>query len=102
MTDLVDWLRSLGLEKYEEVLRAHDVDLAIASELTEQDLEKLGLSLGHRRKFIAAAAKLRRGEGPAAAPTRRAAPDARWDGDCLLQSRHRLHAVAPTRFCVSC
>lgn len=51
-------------------LRTHDIDLEIATKLTEQDLEKLGFSLGHRRKFLAAAAKLRaRGltEAPAAA-----------------------------------
>jgi class 3 adenylate cyclase len=33
----------------------------VAPNLSEQDLEKLGLSLGHRLKFIAAAAKLRAG-----------------------------------------
>ncbi len=59
MTTLRNWLQALGLEKYEEALRAHDIDLEVAPELTEQDLDRLGLSLGHRRKFIAAAAKLR-------------------------------------------
>ena len=59
MSDIDIWLQSLGLEKYGEVLASHDIDLAVAPDLTEQDLEKLGLSLGHRRKFIAAAAKLR-------------------------------------------
>src|SRR3978361_1840743 len=59
MADIDIWLQSLGLEKYGEVLASHDIDLAVAPDLTEQDLEKLGLSLGHRRKFIAAAAKLR-------------------------------------------
>ncbi len=53
------WLQSLGLEKYSAVFANHDIDLAVAPDLTEQDLEKLGLSLGHRRKFMAAAAKLR-------------------------------------------
>ena len=48
-----------GLEKYCEVFAGNDIDLTVAPELTEQDLEKLGLSLGHRRKFIAAAATLR-------------------------------------------
>jgi len=66
MSDLALWLQSLGLEKYEEALRAHDVDLEIASELTEQDLERLGFSLGHRRKFLAAAARLRGHEVPRA------------------------------------
>jgi class 3 adenylate cyclase/ABC-type lipoprotein export system ATPase subunit len=66
MSDIDIWLQSLGLEKYGEILASHDIDLAVAPDLTEQDLEKLGLSLGHRRKFIAAAAKLR-GPPPAVA-----------------------------------
>jgi class 3 adenylate cyclase len=59
MSDFRVWLQSLGLEKYCEVFASHDIDLTVAPDLTEQDLEKLGLSLGHRRKFISAAAKLR-------------------------------------------
>jgi class 3 adenylate cyclase/ABC-type lipoprotein export system ATPase subunit len=66
MSDLDIWLQSLGLEKYGEVLASHDIDLAVVPDLTEQDLEKLGLSLGHRRKFIAAAARLRMVEAPPA------------------------------------
>lgn len=58
MSDLQSWLRDLSLEKYDEVMRANDIDLAVAADLTEQDLEKLGLSLGHRRRFLTAAAKL--------------------------------------------
>ena len=67
-SDFRDWLKGLGLEKYGETLASHDIDLAIAPELTDQDLEKLGLSLGHRRKFLAAAAKLRGAPAPASAP----------------------------------
>jgi hypothetical protein len=48
MSDIKLWLQSLGLEKYGEVLTSHDVDLSVAPDLTEQDLEKLGFSLGHR------------------------------------------------------
>jgi class 3 adenylate cyclase/tetratricopeptide (TPR) repeat protein len=59
MSDINLWLQSLGLEKYGEVLASHDIDLTVVPHLTERDLEKLGLSLGHRRKFIAAAVKLR-------------------------------------------
>ena len=59
MSDITPWLLSLGLEKYDELLSNNDIDLAVAPDLTELDLEKLGLSLGHRRKFMAAAAKLR-------------------------------------------
>ena len=59
MSDLKLWLQSIGLEKYDEVLADHDIDLNVVSELTDQDLQELGLSLGHRRKFMAAAVKLR-------------------------------------------
>lgn len=63
MSEFKLWLQSVGLEKYGEVFASHDIDLTVVPDLTEQDLEKLGLSLGHRRKFMAAAAKFR------AAPT---------------------------------
>jgi len=59
MSDFELWLQSVGLEKYAQVFASHDIDLTVAPDLTEQDLEKLGLSLGHRRKFMAAAAKFR-------------------------------------------
>jgi class 3 adenylate cyclase len=52
-------------------MRANDIDRAVVTDLTEQDLEKLGLSLGHRRKFLGAAAKLRAlSDESAAAPAR--------------------------------
>jgi class 3 adenylate cyclase/ABC-type transport system involved in cytochrome c biogenesis ATPase subunit len=61
MPDIELWLKGIGLEKYAEVFARHDIDLDVAPSLSEQDLEKLGLSLGHRRKFLAAVAKLRAG-----------------------------------------
>ena len=61
MPDIELWLKNIGLEKYAEVFARHDIDLDVAPSLSEQDLEKLGLSLGHRRKFLAAVAKLRAG-----------------------------------------
>ena len=60
MSDIKPWLDDLGLGRYLEALQSNDVDLAVAADLSEQDLEKLGLSLGHRRRFLAAAALLRR------------------------------------------
>lgn len=60
MSDIQPWLNDLGLERYLEALQSSDIDLAVAADLSEQDLEKLGLSLGHRRRFLAAAALLRR------------------------------------------
>ena len=58
MTKTGNWLAGLGLEQYAEVFAENDVDLDIAAELTDEDLKELGLSLGHRRKFLRAAAKL--------------------------------------------
>ena len=61
MPDIDLWLKNVGLEKYAEVFARHDIDLEVAASLTEHDLEVLGLSLGHRRKFLAAVAKFRAG-----------------------------------------
>src|SRR6476469_7332268 len=52
--DLGDWLRSLGLEQYEAVFRAHAIDSDVFSELSEGDLEKLGIPLGDRKRLIKA------------------------------------------------
>jgi len=59
MPDLQDWLRQFGLESLAGVLADHDVDLDILPDLTDADFEKLGVSLGHRRKLLKAVAILR-------------------------------------------
>src|SRR5215472_11777814 len=56
--DVGGWLRSLGLEQYEAVFRASDIDADILPELTEVDLEKLGVSLGHRKRLLRAISDL--------------------------------------------
>jgi SAM domain (Sterile alpha motif) len=50
---LRQWLRSLGLEQYAESFERNDVGLDLLSELSDADFEKLGLSLGHRRRGLA-------------------------------------------------
>ena len=52
--DVGDWLRSLGLGKYEATFRDSEIDSDILHELTESDLEKLGLPLGHRKRLLKA------------------------------------------------
>jgi SAM domain (Sterile alpha motif) len=42
--DLGDWLRSLGLEQYEAIFRENAIDAAVLPDLTDQDLEKLGVA----------------------------------------------------------
>ncbi len=58
MRDLKTWLDRMNLGEYADVLTENDVDLDVAPSLTETDLKDLGLSLGHRKKFIAAARNL--------------------------------------------
>jgi class 3 adenylate cyclase len=57
-TDVSGWLRSLGLDQYEAVFRDNAIDLSVLPDLTDQDLEKLGVLLGHRRKLLRAIAAL--------------------------------------------
>jgi hypothetical protein len=57
--DIVDLLRSVGLERYEPAFRAQEIDIDDLPELTETDLEKLGLPLGPRRRLLKAVAALR-------------------------------------------
>ena len=52
------WLRSLGLEQYEAAFRENAIDFSVLPDVTDQDLEKLGVMLGHRRKLLRAIANL--------------------------------------------
>ena len=58
--DLGGWLRSLGLDRYEAAFRANAIDADVLCDLTDQDLEKLGVLLGHRRKLLRAISRTRR------------------------------------------
>lgn len=49
-----DWLRNLGLQQYESVFIENAIDIDVLAELTESDLEKLGVLLGDRKRFIKA------------------------------------------------
>ena len=57
MSDLRDWLRSNKFEQYAEIFEANDIDLDILPELSERDLEQLGVSLGNRRRLRKALAE---------------------------------------------
>jgi class 3 adenylate cyclase len=52
------WLRDLGLERYADAFEANAIDFEVLSELTDADLEKLGVLLGHRKKLLKAIAAL--------------------------------------------
>jgi hypothetical protein len=72
--DIVVWLRSLGLGKYEAIFRENDIDEAVLPNLTAEDLKDLGVSIvGHRRKLLNAIAVLRTDAG-SRAPSANTAP----------------------------
>src|SRR5262249_36008480 len=47
-----EWLISIGMAEYADCFVQNDVDLDVVPELTDRDLEQLGVSLGHRRKML--------------------------------------------------
>src|SRR5579871_1971255 len=53
--DIGEWLEGLGLGQYEAVFRNHNIDVDTLSELTDEDLSKLGVALGARRRILRAA-----------------------------------------------
>ena len=57
--DIVVWLRSLGLGKYEAIFRENDIDETVLPSLTHENLKELGVaSFGHRVKLLDAIAAL--------------------------------------------
>ena len=71
--DVMVWLRSLGLGKYEAAFRENEIDETVLPNLTAEDLKELGVAaLGHRRKLLDAIAALRGDTTPKVVPTAQA------------------------------
>jgi class 3 adenylate cyclase len=63
MQQIADWLERLGLGQYAQRFAENDIDFEVLSDLTDQDLEKIGVaSVGHRRKLLRAIANLKGAE----------------------------------------
>src|SRR5579859_2729214 len=75
MRQVSDWLDELGMSEYSQRFAENRIDFSILSDLTDQDLEKMGVVLGDRRKMLRAIAGLKSGPSaveppaPAVAPT---------------------------------
>jgi class 3 adenylate cyclase len=52
--DVGDWLRGLGLGQYEATFRENEIDGEVLADLTDGDLEKLGVPMGHRKRLLKA------------------------------------------------
>jgi SAM domain (Sterile alpha motif) len=82
--DIVVWLRSLGLGKYEAAFRENEIDETVLPSLTHETLKELGVTaVGHRLKLLDAIAALRNdasGKTPSVdATTTSSAPSAAED-----------------------
>src|ERR1700745_2836112 len=75
MKTIADWLSQVGMHEYAQRFAENGIDLDILTELSDQDLEKIGVtSLGHRRKLLRAIANLKAAEQVAAGSTVAVAP----------------------------
>src|SRR6516162_6960116 len=68
MRQIAEWLAKIGLERYAPIFIGNDIDVEVLRYLTDADLEKIGVSLGHRRKLLAAIAELGGDAGTPARP----------------------------------
>ena len=66
--DVGAWLRTLGLGQYETTFRESEIDAEVLPDLTEGDLNQLGMPLGHRKRLLKAIAALGTGETAAKPP----------------------------------
>jgi class 3 adenylate cyclase len=58
MQQTADWLEKLGLSEYAQRFAENRIDFSVLPELTDQDLEKIGVALGDRRKIMRAIREL--------------------------------------------
>jgi hypothetical protein len=65
MQQIADWLEKLGMSEYAQRFAENRIDFSVLPELTDQDLEKMGVALGDRRKMLRSIAALN--SGPKAA-----------------------------------
>jgi class 3 adenylate cyclase/tRNA A37 threonylcarbamoyladenosine biosynthesis protein TsaE len=58
MQQVAEWLEKLGMSEYAQRFAENRIDFSVLPDLTDHDLEKLGVVLGDRRKMLRAIANL--------------------------------------------
>ena len=58
MWQIAEWLEKLGMSEYAQRFAENDLDVEVLSELTDSDFDRLGVSIGHRRKIMRAIREL--------------------------------------------
>jgi predicted ATPase/class 3 adenylate cyclase len=64
MSAISAWLDGLGLGNYTTIFVENAIDLDVLPDLTEADLKRLGVALGHRKRILRAIADLSSGSSP--------------------------------------
>src|SRR6266571_3145520 len=86
--DIGGWLRNLGLGQYESAFIENAIDTDVLPELTEGDLEKLGIPLGDRKRLIKAI-KAMAGGSPSALITSEVGENAPSDYSPMVAAERR-------------
>ena len=73
--DIAKWLRSLGLQQYEQAFRQNAIDADVLPELMDEHLKELSLPLGHRLRLLKAIGALHSGQAGDRAPAAPASPE---------------------------
>jgi len=60
VSEIAQWLGSLGMSEYAQRFSENDIDLSGLSRLTDRDLREFGVVLEHRRRMLAAIGELAR------------------------------------------
>jgi class 3 adenylate cyclase/tetratricopeptide (TPR) repeat protein len=63
-----EWLESLGLSEYTTTFADNAIDTDVLADLSEADLEKIGVKLGHRKKLLRCIAAFVDGQLPTITP----------------------------------
>jgi class 3 adenylate cyclase len=58
MQQIAEWLKKLGMSEYAERFAEERIEFDVLPELTDQDLERLRIPLGHRRRMLRAIREL--------------------------------------------
>jgi class 3 adenylate cyclase len=76
-----EWLDEVGLSRLQRTFLDHGIDLDVVRSLTDGDLRELGLSLGDRKRVLAAISTLDGPSARSAALPAQSAPPARSEAE---------------------
>ena len=76
MQQIADWLKNLGMSEYVQWFAENNIDVSVLRHLTDEDLNDIGVPVGHRRNMLAAIGELSGATPPTTEQVARAEPKA--------------------------